>query len=290
MMPALESQKEKILNSLNAVLRQDIQNTLLIAPSEDKAFIHGIPRLVINFKGNQNVRLYKNNSPTTIELSEGTWSYCTANGYLVHDWSHANESISLSYYGDYIRAMHIIYDGITQPPTERDIFYHADHSISQAGQRVLQALDELSLSHNYAKTSPYLLKALLQISIEDIERSVNNSAKYNANHLWMTLNAYIRAHRTESINRKDVSRHFNISPGYISHLFQSFSHSNFSETLLILRLEHAAKLLQKTNLTIDVVSDESGFNYTSYFIKRFKKYYGMTPHVYRNTKQKINDP
>jgi AraC-like DNA-binding protein len=285
----MRTQKEKILDSLEFVLNQEIKNTLLVPPSGEVALLHGIPRLIVNFKGAQNAKLYKNNERVTSELPEKTWAYCSANGYLVHEWNHVNESISLSYYGDYIRAMHISYDGINLPPTERDVFYHADHSISRAGQRVLQALDELALSSDNMGIAHYLMKALLKISIEDIKRSTNNSAKYNANNLWMAINAYIRDHRTESINRESVAKHFKISPGYISHLFQTFTHNNFSNTLLILRLEHAAKLLVKSNLTIAEISYESGFNYTSYFIRRFKDHYNMTPYAYRKIKRKKLD-
>ena len=280
------TQKEKILNSLNLVLNQEVKKTLLVPASAETAHIHGIPRLMISFKGIQTATFYEDGELKNIDFPGKTWFYCSANGYLLHDAVHANEGISISYYGHYIRAMHISYDGITLPPTERDIFYHANHSISRAGQQVIHALDELALSPDYTETAPYLMKALLKISIEDIKTSSNNSAKFNANNMWVAINTYIRAHRAEAINRESVAQHFKLSPGYVSHLFQSFSHNNFSNTLLILRLEHAATLLRNSHLTVDEISFESGFNYTSYFIKRFKKHYGMTPHVYRKTHRK----
>lgn len=282
----MKTAKEKILNSLNLVLNQEVKKTLLVPDSAETTLIHGIPRLLINLKGTSTATFFENDELKTIDFPEKTWFYCSANGYFYHNTVHANESISLSYYGNYMRAMHISYDGITPPPTERDIFYHADISISRAGQQVIHALDELALSSNYTETAPYLLKALLKISIEDIKKTSNNSAKFNANNMWVAINTYIRVHRAEAINRESVAQHFKLSPGYVSHLFQTFSHTNFSNTLLILRLDHAATLLEKSYLTIDEISFESGFNYTSYFIKRFKKHYDMTPHAYRKTHHK----
>jgi AraC-like DNA-binding protein len=290
----MKTTKEKILNSLNLVLNQEIKKTLLVPASAETAPIHGIPRLVINVKGTSTAMFYKNGELKTIDFPEKAWFYCSANGYffcnsvrsLEGNSVRALEGVSLSFYGNYIRAMHISYDGITPPPTERDIFYHANNSISRAGQQVIHALDELALSSNYTETAPYLMKALLKISIEDIKKSSNNSAKFNANDMWVAINTYLRAHHTEAINRESVAQHFKLSPGYVSHLFQSFSHNNFSNTLLILRLDHAATLLKSSYLTIDEISFESGFNYTSYFIKRFKKHYGMTPHAYRKTQRK----
>ena len=285
----MEIQKEKILDALDIVLNQEVRKALLVPASGETALIHGIPRLIINFKGTSTATFYDNDQLKTIDFPEKTWFYCSANGYLMHDPIYANESISISYYGNYIRAMHIFYDGITPPPTERDIFYHVDHSISKVGQQVIQALDELALSSDYTKTAPYLMKALLQISMKDIESSANNSTKFNANTMWVAINTYLRTHRTEAINREAVAQHFKLSPGYVSHLFQTFSHTSFSNTLLILRLEYAAKLLNNTNLTIDEISFKSGFNYTSYFIRRFKKVYNVTPYAYRKIQLKKNN-
>lgn len=253
--------------------------------SNETALVHGIPRLVISFKMATTATVYENGKLKTIDFPEKTWFYCSANGYLTRDGD-ANESISISYHGHYMRVMHISYDGITPPPTERDIFYHTNNSISRAGQQVIHALDELALSSDYAETAPYLMKALLKISIEDIKKSSNNFAKFNANNMWVAINTYLRVHCTENISRETVARHFKLSPGYVSHLFQTFSQANFSNTLLTLRLEHAAVLLKSSHFTVDEISFESGFNYTSYFIKRFKKHYGMTPHAYRKTQRK----
>ncbi len=277
----MQTPKEKILSLLNLVLDQEVKKTLLVSASDVKARIPGIPRLVIFFKGTSTAKFYENGKLKTTDFPEKTWFYCSANGYLFPGRVHANEGLSLSYYANCIRAMHISYDGITPPPTERDSFYHTDHSISRTGQQILHALDELVISPDYTETAPYLMKALLKISIEDIKNSVNNSKKMNSNSMWIEINTYLRNHRAEPITRESIARHFKLSPGYVSHLFQTFSNTNFSNTLLILRLDHAVTLLKSSHLTIDEISFESGFNYTSYFIKRFKKQYGMTPHAYR---------
>ncbi|MFA7185170.1 MAG: AraC family transcriptional regulator [Victivallales bacterium] len=241
--------------------------------------VHGIPRLVINFKGNYPTKFYTNGKFGNTDFPEDSWFYCSAGGYLKQNPVDAGEAVSISYYGQYMRVMHISYDGITPPPTERDVFLHTDRGVSAVGQGIIHALDELALTSDYAETAPYLLKALLKISIEDIKRSSNDRVKQNSAR-WVAINAYIRAHRTEKINRKTVAAHFNLSQGYVSHLFKTFSHLNFSNTLLQLRLEHAAMMLKHSELTVNEICFKSGFNYTSYFIRRFNEYYGMTPYAY----------
>ena len=282
----MKSLKEQIVNYLELVLNDEVSNSLLVPASNEAEFIHGIPRLVLNYKGGANADFYENGKLKNVDFPEKTWFYCSANGYLGHNLTHPGEWISICYYGDYIRAMHISYDGINKLPTENDIFYHTDHGISRAGQQIIHAIDELALYPDYMETAPYLMKALLKISIEDIKKTSNKSAKVSTNTIWFQINTYLRAHCTEDINRESVAKHFKLSPGYISHLFQTFSYSNFSNTLLQLRLEHAQTLLVSSLLTVDEISFKSGFNYTYYFIKRFKKHYGMTPHVYRKTHRK----
>ena len=48
-----------------------------------------------------------------------------------------------------------------------------------------------------------------------------------------------------------------------------------------LRLEKAAKLLKKTDLTADEIAYQVGFNSASYFNKTFSKYYGIAPGEYK---------
>lgn len=277
----MKEAKEKIIDYLNLVLNKKIEQTLLVPNSVETSLIHGIPRLIINFKGISNAAFYRNGSLKFFDYPENTWFYCGANGYLLHNNLYINEGLSIGYYGDYIRVMHISYDGIIPPPTERDTFYHANRSISRAGQQIIRALDELTETPDYTETAPYLLKALLKLSIEDIKNSSNNPAKFNADNMWVAINSYLRAHRSEAITRESVAQHFKLSPSYVSHLFQSFSRTNFSNTLLLLRLELATTLLRNSYRTIDEISYESGFNYTSYFIRRFKRRYGMTPCAFR---------
>jgi len=290
----MKTKKEQILDSFNLVLNQKIERVLLVPPLEEKVFlhggisnIHGIPRLLASLKGNQVVTYYKNGKIQNQKFSEKTWYYCTANGYLYHDGKKncPTENISISYYGKHIRVMHIFYDGIHRPPTQNDVFYHVNHAICSAGKKVIATLDELTLDSDYTEAAIYLMKALLQITIEEIEKSVEfsekNNTKNSASSLWVMISTYIREHCSDNINRETVAQHFKLSPGYISHLFHIFSNTNFSNTLQMFRFDYATKLLRESQLTIDEICFESGFNYSSYFIRRFKKNYNMTPLSYR---------
>lgn len=48
------------------------------------------------------------------------------------------------------------------------------------------------------------------------------------------------------------------------------------------RLEHAVTLLTVTRFSVEKISHRCGFTTANYFIRVFKKHYGITPAAYRN--------
>jgi len=59
------------------------------------------------------------------------------------------------------------------------------------------------------------------------------------------------------------------------------------EFIRFLRLQHSAKLLNKSEINVSEAAFKSGFNDLSYFTKCFKKQFGITP---RNYRKKFSEP
>lgn len=93
---------------------------------------------------------------------------------------------------------------------------------------------------------------------------------------------YINTCYSENITLKDVAKVVNLNPNYISQVFKRTTGTTFSHYLTNLRITHAKKLLTTTNISINDVSIQSGFNDYFYFLKTFKKYTGKTPSEFRN--------
>jgi len=55
------------------------------------------------------------------------------------------------------------------------------------------------------------------------------------------------------------------------------------KTLWTFRLHKAKTLLDTTTLTISEVSYQAGFNAPSYFARKFKEAYNMTPSIFRES-------
>lgn len=92
---------------------------------------------------------------------------------------------------------------------------------------------------------------------------------------------YIRINKGINITQKKMSELCHISTGHFSRLFAKETGENFSSFLARQRVEWSKRLLTETDLSINQISDELGFNDAGYYIKIFKKYESITPATYR---------
>jgi len=106
-------------------------------------------------------------------------------------------------------------------------------------------------------------------------KSVTKNSRFNA------IVQYIDAHYAEKITLNDLSKNFNINSDYCNKLFLSYFGDSFSGYLKKVRLEKACDLL-KQDLSIHEVAAATGYNDYYYFIKVFKKEFGVTPYQYKN--------
>lgn len=95
--------------------------------------------------------------------------------------------------------------------------------------------------------------------------------------------AYIQAHYTEKITLQQLGENFHLSEKYISRYFKEHFYLTFSSYVNHLRLSHAKKLLEGTELPITEVAFLSGFSGVSYFIRTFKESCGISPLKYRKS-------
>lgn len=97
------------------------------------------------------------------------------------------------------------------------------------------------------------------------------------------LLAYIQSHYTDRITLHDLAKHLHLSEKYISRYFKEHFYLTFSDYVNHLRLTHAKKLLETTELSVTEVALRSGFPNVSYFIRTFKTHYGNPPLKYRKS-------
>ena len=93
--------------------------------------------------------------------------------------------------------------------------------------------------------------------------------------------SYIQQNFTGKISLKEFGEQFHLSEKYISRYFKEHFHITLSQYITYLRLENAKQLLQDTDLSVTETAMQSGYQNVSYFIRSFKKTYGVSPLKYR---------
>ena len=129
------------------------------------------------------------------------------------------------------------------------------------------------------KTKIILLQFILKLWKKGIIVENDTSGK---NTVEKEMVSYIQQNFTGKILLKEFGKQFHLSEKYISRYFKEHFHITISQYVTYLRLEHAKQLLQDTDIPVTEVAMQSGYQNVSYFIRSFKKTYGMSPLKYRN--------
>ena len=72
------------------------------------------------------------------------------------------------------------------------------------------------------------------------------------------------------------------SVNYLSRLIKQKTGKNFRELLASIRMELSCGLLSSTDMSVEDIAAEAGYQNTSGFYKQFYVFHGMTPAQYRS--------
>lgn len=92
---------------------------------------------------------------------------------------------------------------------------------------------------------------------------------------------YIREHYQEGLTQEEISRELEITPEYLSTLFNREMGINFSTFLKQFRISHAKRLLKGTDMKIYEIAKSIGYGDPKYFQRVFKEEVGISPGEYR---------
>lgn len=130
--------------------------------------------------------------------------------------------------------------------------------------------------------SEQLLSNLLFAILDDIPLG-------NTEGIDFYINDLIRCFDSCSYLETDIASivaHFPVSYQTLSNHFKKLTGYTMTEYRNKRRMEYAAHLLEKENYSISAVSDILHISCQSYFIKQFKKQFGITPKQYQTLSQK----
>jgi two-component system response regulator YesN len=142
----------------------------------------------------------------------------------------------------------------------------------------LRSINTLNLIGE-AKTKTELEKAYSE-AIRLIMNSKEKREDIRNYTIKRTIN-YIRDHYKEGITLEETAHKLNITPEYLSTLFNKELGMNFSTFLKDFRLSHAKRLLSGTDMKIYEIASEVGYSDSKYFNRVFKEKYGISPGEFR---------
>jgi len=96
---------------------------------------------------------------------------------------------------------------------------------------------------------------------------------------------YVHKNYSQRITIEDVAAISNVSPSYFMKRFKEFSGRTFVDYLNCYRLGVASDELKSTDKSVIEISGDCGFRNFSYFIRSFKKQFGVTPLAYRHREE-----
>ena len=117
-----------------------------------------------------------------------------------------------------------------------------------------------------------------------------NCQRYNNTIELVTHNDKIKAaidyihanYRSNTIEVSYLANMSGISETYFRKLFKQIHSVSPNQYIINLRLEYSSHLLRSQFYTVSEAGYKSGFNDIKYFIKLFKKHYGVTPKKYQS--------
>ncbi|WP_051643244.1 AraC family transcriptional regulator [Agathobaculum desmolans] len=160
---------------------------------------------------------------------------------------------------------------------------------SKEGNVILESLKRLY----YTESSHYGYELFLTENLLAIWRNLITIFPKNSRHSYdngkllreqrmKDMLEYIKKNYPNAISMTDIAASANISKSECFRCFAEMSQLTPIEYVNQYRLTQAALLLRTTTQSISDICYLTGFNSSSYFTKKFKNHYKMTPRAYRN--------
>ena len=95
-------------------------------------------------------------------------------------------------------------------------------------------------------------------------------------------------HYKNPISVEETADKLGVSAGHYIRLFKKETGMTPNAYLTKIRIETASRLLRSTHYTIQEISDQVGIPDANYFVKCFRKIYGITPTQYREGTEPVS--
>lgn len=128
-------------------------------------------------------------------------------------------------------------------------------------------------------------------SVQPIEEITENVRSVEIERVRMII-SYIEHNLSAKITIEDIANTVSVSVRECQRCFRKVMGKTIVQEIVEQRVKKAEKMLKYTSMPISEISELCGFNSTSYFIKNYRQYFGVSPAAYRKNivHDTIHDP
>jgi two-component system response regulator YesN len=92
---------------------------------------------------------------------------------------------------------------------------------------------------------------------------------------------YVMTHLEEKVGMEEMAIRMGMNSTHFSRTFKKETGEAFVSFVTRCKMERAKEMLDQCNLNVDAIAERLGFEHTSYFIKLFRGFSGLSPAEYR---------
>ncbi|SDM91939.1 helix-turn-helix domain-containing protein [Bacillus sp. OK048] len=122
---------------------------------------------------------------------------------------------------------------------------------------------------------------MLIAGLEKVQRAIKNIHDQPKNAEILRAQEYVLMNLDKKITLGEVADHLHLNPSYFSRLYKKSTNENFFDYVNRAKMEKAKELIETSNEPIENIAYRLGFESKSYFLRTFKKYFGLPPKLYK---------
>lgn len=151
------------------------------------------------------------------------------------------------------------------------------------GENIRQKADGMLEKINRAGTKRELLRLVSKL-LEELGNNTYFQKEVRGTELLEHCREYLETHYMDEVTLETTAQKYYFTASYFSTIFKNYFGKSFSVYLMELRMEEARKFLADGKYKVKDVAAKVGYRDANYFIRAYKKFFGITPEEYRKRK------
>lgn len=162
---------------------------------------------------------------------------------------------------------------LTQEAVRRGI---PDVPVSEIKRRAFVLLGTANDPDKWPKVAAEVIKGLHQLYLEKYRSDAGDTVSP----LIRRACAFISLHRRENISASDAAACLHVNRTYLAKQFRLEMNTTISDYILSVKMREAAEWISEGKYPLIEIAPQLGFSSYSYFSRRFKDFFGVSPKEY----------